>query len=135
MQVIDPTTFAVTVDSDHMGRVYAIVPDDIAHRLNVAVRANWKHYGWMGESEVFPFDHWVSQVSRTILAAVADFAAEERVREEARRYGQFVGFIVGERGWDKERKWWADYSNNRAYQVDGSIASLPDRSGRIRFTN
>lgn len=128
---IDPKVFNVTVDYDHMGRIYAIIPDDIAHRLNVAVRANWKHYGWMGESELFPADHWVSQVAHTILAAVEEYAVEDFERSAA-RYGSFSGFIVGERGWDRAAKWWRNYQQNRAYQLDGGIVRV---GGKIRFSN
>lgn len=132
--VIDPATINVTIDFDHMGRVYAVVPDEVAHRLNVAVKANWKDYRWMGESEEFPADHWVSQVCRTILAAVAERVVEPGDITSA-KYGNFYGFVAGERAWDSQAKWWADYRNNRDYIVRGCINSLPDRSGKVQFTN
>lgn len=132
--VLDPATINVTIDFDHMGRVYAIVPDEVAHRMRVAALAHWVP-GFEGHSETFPADHWFSAVCRTILAAVADFATDERDREQAARWGKFYGFVVGERGWDEQAKWWKDYRNTRAYVLPGSISALPDRSGRFEITN
>lgn len=66
------TTDAVTVTTDHMGRLYAVIPDDVARPLAVAARKGIdpQAHGMFFESDPHLADSWAATTVRTNFEAV-----------------------------------------------------------------
>jgi hypothetical protein len=130
------TVDEVTVTTDHMGRVYAVVPDEIARPLALASRAGIdpEARGISFESAPQAADSWTATTVRTIFEAVlASPAAADDVHTCGlglyRKYdgGTFYGFVVGASGWDMEARWWRDYRQTDDLRVSGN-ANIAYRS-------
>ncbi|MEU9354936.1 hypothetical protein AB0D65_29075 [Streptomyces griseoloalbus] len=133
------TAADVTVTTDNMGRVYAVIPDDVARLLAVAslegVDMNARGYDPQ-ESVVHPADSWAAATVRVIFDALLDCPdVTEDVHEwglgQYRTWGggTFWGFIVGRSGWDADTRWWRDYDRTGHLRVRGS-ATIAPRSRR-----
>ncbi|MFM9632798.1 MULTISPECIES: hypothetical protein [Streptomyces] len=140
------TTDAVTVTTDHMGRLYAVIPDDVARPLAVAARKGIdpQAHGTFFESDPHPADSWASTTVRTIFEAVlsSPLSQEDDHAWGLDLYlkyggGTFYGAIVGESGWNPDTRWWRDYEQTRDLRVRGSAsivaASLPALAGTCTF--
>ncbi|MFB6629943.1 hypothetical protein ACFCWY_08615 [Streptomyces sp. NPDC056362] len=146
---MDPvlTPADVTVTTDHAGRAYAVVPDDVARLLADASRKGIdpEARGISFESDLHPADSWTARTVRTIFEAVlaSPAATEDHDAHGLAQYrkwdgGTFYGFIVGTSGWDTDTRWWRDYAHTRDVRVSGSanIAARDRRSlaGTCTFT-
>ncbi|MGW2496185.1 hypothetical protein ACWCV2_17005 [Streptomyces pseudogriseolus] len=133
------TVADVTVTTDHMGRAYAVIPDDVARRLTAAslegVDPEARGY-FPQESIAHPADSWVALTVRVIFEALL---ASPEVADDVHQWGlsqyrtwdggTFFGFIVGESGWDMNTRWWRDEPRNRGLVVHG-CATIEPRSRR-----
>ncbi|MCG8971831.1 hypothetical protein [Streptomyces sp. CL12-4] len=133
------TLDAVTVTTDHMGRVYAVIPDDVARPLAVAARKGIdpEARGYFSqESTAHPADGWVAATVRTIFEALLNSpaVADDDDKWGLGQYrtwggGTFWGFIVGESGWNADTRWWRDHDHTGDLQVRGN-ATIAPRSRR-----
>ncbi|MER7952022.1 hypothetical protein ABTY59_31990 [Streptomyces sp. NPDC096079] len=137
---MDPvlTPADVTMTTDHAGRAYAVVPDEVARLLALASRKgiDTEARGICFESDPHPADSWTARTVRTIFEAVL---ASPETTEDVHAHGlwlyrkwdggTFYGSIVGTSGWDADTRWWRDYANTRDLRVSGSanIASKDRR--------
>lgn len=133
------TAADVTATTDNMGRVYAVIPDDVARPLAVAshegIDPEARGY-FSQESTAHPADGWVAATVRTIFEALLD---SPDVRDDVHEWGlsqyrtwgggTFYGFIVGQSGWDMDTRWWRDYENTQDVHVRGN-ATIAPRSRR-----
>ncbi|GAA2439242.1 hypothetical protein [Streptomyces glaucus] len=133
------TVADVTPTTDHMGRVYAVIPDDVARLLAAAalegVGLNARGY-FPQESVAHPADSWAAATVRTIFDALL---ASPVVTDDVHQWGlsqyrtwdggTFHGFIVGESGWDANTRWWRDYDHTGDLRVRGN-ATIAPRSRR-----
>ncbi|MEU1852904.1 hypothetical protein ABZ499_27470 [Streptomyces sp. NPDC019990] len=132
------TVADVTVTTDHVGRVYAVIPDDVARILAVASREGIdpQARGIFFESVAHPAGSWAASTVRTIFDAlltspdVADDVHEWGLGQyRTWGGGTFYGFIVGESGWDPDSRWWRDYAHTGDLRVRGT-AAIASRSRR-----
>ncbi|GAA5070514.1 hypothetical protein [Streptomyces similanensis] len=133
------TAADVTVTTDHMGRLYAVIPDHVARPLAVASHAGIdpQARGYFSqESTAHPAGSWVAATVRTIFAALlASPVSAADVRERGLgQYltwdgGTFYGFIVGESGWNADTRWWRNYETTGDLHVRG-CATIAPRSRR-----
>lgn len=116
-------TVPPTVTSDHLGRTVVVLPDDVAAHLREVGQRSWIEIADVnhGYSAAVPADSEDGCLIRTILDAVAEHATDQRDQHIATDGGSFYGFIVGESGWDAERRSWTDYQATRHLHVAGSI--------------
>ncbi|MFD5814672.1 hypothetical protein [Streptomyces sp. NPDC127038] len=128
------TTDDVTVTTDHAGRLYAVIPDDIARPLTVASLKGIdpQARGMFFESDPHPADSWAATTVRSIFEALlASPLAHEDVHTwglgQYREFGggTFYGFIVGESGWDPEARWWRDQERTGDLCVRGTASIAP----------
>ncbi|MGW7131333.1 hypothetical protein ACWGIA_23775 [Streptomyces bobili] len=140
------TRDAVTVTTDHMGRLYAIIPDDVARPLALAARKGIdpEARGVFFESDPHPADSWPALTVRVIFEAVlsSPVAAQDPDAWGLRLYrkyggGTLLGFIVGESGWDPDTRWWRDWDDTGDLRVRGCAsivtASRPALAGTCTF--
>ncbi|WP_331740708.1 hypothetical protein OG613_46960 (plasmid) [Streptomyces sp. NBC_00015] len=125
------TTDAVTVTTDHMGRLYAVIPDDVAHPLAITARKGIdpQAHGMLFESAPHPADSWAATTVRTIFEAVlsSPLAQDDDHAWGLDLYpkyggGTFYGAIVGESRWNPDTRWWRDYEQTRDLRVRGSAS-------------
>ncbi|MFI6340755.1 hypothetical protein [Streptomyces sp. NPDC050535] len=123
------TPDAVTVTTDRMGRLYAVIPDDVARPLTIASHKGIdpEARGIFFESDPHPADSWAATTVRTVFEAVlsSPLAAEDNHAwglNQYRKYdgGTFYGFIVGESAWDANTRWWRDLARTRDLCVRGN---------------
>ncbi|MGW6290329.1 hypothetical protein [Streptomyces sp. NPDC055107] len=140
------TAETVTVTTDRMGRMYAVVPDDVARLLNASSREGTdpEARGAFFESTRHPADSWTATTVRTIFEAV--LTARPELGEDLssglgnyRTYdgGDFRGFIVGESAWDADARWWRDCDRDDDLIVMGATIATKDRrslAGTCTFT-
>ncbi|MGW4087026.1 hypothetical protein ACWEGS_28740 [Streptomyces sp. NPDC004822] len=133
------TVADVTATTDHMGRVYAVIPDEVARLLAAAshegIDPHQRGY-FSQESTAHPADGWVASTVRTIFEALL---ASPEVAADVHEWGlgqyrtwdggTFYGFIVGESGWDMSTHWWRDYDHTGDLRVRGT-ATIAPRSRR-----
>ena len=133
------TVADVTVTTDHMGRAYAVIPDEVARRLTAASLegVDMEARGYFAqESIAHPADSWAALTVRVIFDALL---ASPEIQEDVHLWGlsqyrtwdggTFFGFIVGESGWDMDTRWWRDEPRNRGLCVYGN-ATIEPRSRR-----
>lgn len=104
--------------TDRHGLV-AVVPDDVARRLRVAIRKGWREFPGIahGTSREFAPGSWEYEATMAVLRAVCalpEFAADE----VPPGFGPVV-FVVGTSGWDDELGDWRDYDGTRDVRVPG----------------
>ncbi|MFE9769796.1 hypothetical protein ACFYPC_35630 [Streptomyces sp. NPDC005808] len=128
------TTAAVTVTTDRMGRLYAVIPDDVARLLTVASHQGIdpEARGIFFESDAHPANSWATATVRTIFEAVlsSPLSAEDVHTWGLNLYrkhdgGTLYGFIVGESGWDPDTRWWRDPDHTRDLCVRGNASIAP----------
>ncbi|MFF1517094.1 hypothetical protein [Streptomyces sp. NPDC058305] len=140
------TTDDVTVTMDHMGRLYVVVPDEVARLLALAALKGIDPaaHGIFVESAPHPADSWTAATVRAVFEAVlsSPFAADHPDAWGLRLYrthggGTLLGFIVGESGWNSDTRWWRDYERTSDLRVRGCASIVPkDRpnlAGRCTF--
>ncbi|MEV5787087.1 hypothetical protein ACGFWD_26650 [Streptomyces sp. NPDC048448] len=128
------TTDDVTVTTDHAGRLYAVIPDDVARPLALAALKGIdpEARGSFFESDPHPADSWAATTVRTIFEALlASPVAREDVHAwglgQYRKFdgGTFYGFIVGESGWDPDTRQWREYRHTGDLRVRGCASIAP----------
>ncbi|MFD5722634.1 hypothetical protein [Streptomyces sp. NPDC127036] len=129
------TTNDVTVTTDHAGRPYAVIPDDIARALTLASHQGIdpEARGMFFESDRHPADSWTAATVRTIFEALL---ASPLAREDVHAWGlalyrefgggTFYGFIVGESGWDPDTRWWRNPETTADLCVHGNASIAPE---------
>ncbi|MFJ2112438.1 hypothetical protein ACIOEX_11185 [Streptomyces sp. NPDC087850] len=124
MNAITTTTYTgptllraeVTVTTDATGRVYAIIPDDVARPLAAASTEGYDPAarGIYFESVPHAAGSWVAATVRVIFGAVLDAMPDRRgLRDYSQRDGgDFYGVIAGESAWDAEARCWERGEHN-----------------------
>lgn len=129
------TTNDVTVTTDHAGRPYAVIPDDVARPLALAAGQgiDREARGMFFESDPHPAGSWTAATVRTIFEALlASPLARDNVRAwglaQYREFdgGTFYGFIVGESGWDPDTRWWRNPETTADLSVRGNASIMPN---------
>ncbi|MCX4976513.1 hypothetical protein [Streptomyces sp. NBC_00620] len=136
------TTADVTVTTDHAGRVYAVIPDDVARPLAVAAKEGIdpEARGTFFESRRHPADSWAAATVRTVFTALLDALSETPdVIAGLGLYrrsdgGTFYGFIVGTSAWGAEARWWLDYGQHDDLIVRGAASIEHATRGTIAGT-
>jgi hypothetical protein len=130
-----PWPFDARVSTDHMGRVVAIVPDEVAERLRASIEDGWTEIRGVadGYSRDFARGTWVYNATMRILDEVAKSGTEraERAAADERGYREYYGFIVGESDWSDETRWWVDYPANAGLHVPGFPATKYGSNGSV----
>jgi len=112
----------MTVTQDQMGRTVVVIPDTDVRDLQAEVTRGWTElYGVAdGYSREFLPGTWAYDMTRAILAAVAERAEDERDRREAGGPDpRAIVFVCGTSGWDADARWWADYDRTKDLHVSG----------------
>ncbi|MEU3137017.1 hypothetical protein ABZ691_30140 [Streptomyces sp. NPDC006854] len=135
----------VTVVTDSHGRLYAIIPDDSARRLNAASREGIdpEARGAFFESVQHPADSWTAAAVRTIFEAVLAACPEQGqdlssglALYRTHDGGNFRGFIVGESAWDPAARWWHEYGQHNDLISRGAMIAARgcgSRAGTCTF--
>ncbi|MFE9812463.1 hypothetical protein [Streptomyces sp. NPDC005548] len=137
---------SATVTTDRMGRLYAVIPDDVARPLALAARQGIdpEAHGIFFESDPHPARSWTATTVRTIFEAVlsSPVAAQDHDAWGLRLYRKYggctlLGFIVGESGRDTGTRRWRDFDTTDDLRVRGCAsivaASRPALAGTCTF--
>ncbi|MFB8023577.1 hypothetical protein ACFC36_33945 [Streptomyces rubiginosohelvolus] len=139
------STSDVTVTTDNSGRLYAIVPDEIARRLNAASREGIdpNARGAFFRSVTHPADSWTATTVRTVFESVLSARPEmgQDLSSGLGLYrthdgGDFRGFIVGESAWDSATRWWREYGQHDDLITQGAAIATRgcgSRAGTCTF--